>query len=70
MSGKPWIVWTEEMLAALRRLRTVERHPIHACAEAIGVSYETAWRKAHALGLSSRLNRGRTPGSKVRDDAA
>jgi hypothetical protein len=52
------------MITALRSLRAVGV-PLLLCAEKIGVSYPLAVYKARELGLSQRLNCGRTPGHHV-----
>lgn len=61
--GKP-LTWTEDMLAALRKLRA-EGESVFACSEEIGVCYPTALAKCHELGLAERRNRGRTSGREL-----
>ncbi len=56
------IAWTDDMLAALRRLRA-EGVPIYKCAIEIGVAYPTAAYKCRDLGLADRRNPG---GAEVR----
>ena len=58
------VEWTDDMLAALRRLRH-QGEPLLLCAEAIGVSYPVTVYKAREQQLASRLNRGRVPGREV-----
>jgi hypothetical protein len=57
------MVWTPEMLAALRNLRA-RGTPLFLCAERIGVGYSTAVYKARELGLAGRMNWGRVPGAQ------
>jgi hypothetical protein len=54
----PHLIWTDEMLAALQRLR-IEGMPLLLCAEKIGVSYDQVVMKARELGIAHRMSRGR-----------
>lgn len=58
------ITWTPDMLATLRSMRAA-RHSLRVCAERIGVTEKCCHRKAVALGLNSRLSRGRRSGPAV-----
>jgi len=50
---QPRLVWTPEMIAALRSMRG-QGVPLMRCAELIGVGYPAAVAKARELGLQGR----------------
>ena len=50
------VIWTPEMIRALRELRAAGL-TLYRCAEKIGVSYGIVCRKAHELGLAERKPR-------------
>lgn len=63
MSGVP-IVWTNEMTAALLKLRRGGTS-LYECSEIIGVCYQVAVFKARELGVAARMNKGRMPGQAM-----
>jgi hypothetical protein len=58
------LIWTDDMVTALRNLRAGGM-PLLLCAEEIGVSYPLTVYKARELGLSKRINSGRTAGRDI-----
>jgi len=58
------VIWTDEMIAALRDLRQ-RGATLYECAERIGVCYAHTIYKARELGLAQRLNRGNVRGAAV-----
>jgi hypothetical protein len=52
------------MIASLKTMRA-EGVSLLLCAEQLGVSYDTAVRKARELGIANSMSRGRTPGTAM-----
>lgn len=53
------IIWTEEMLEALIKFRTVDKLNMTLCAEKLGIGEVTCRKKAIELGLNKAVRRGR-----------
>jgi hypothetical protein len=51
--GRPAVIWTPEMIRALKELRAAGVKLL-VCAERIGVSYTVVCKKAQELGLAGR----------------
>lgn len=55
------IVWTQDMIDALIKFRTIDKLRLSTCAERIGVSELVCRRKAKELGLHEKIYKGRKP---------